>query len=275
VIQSVCFMPYYKSYKKKLFDPADTAPFKLSRSKVDLYTQCPRCFYLDRRLGVSRPSLPGFTLNIAVDELLKKEFDICRAKKTRHSIMEQNDIKALPYESEHLNDWRNNFRGVQTHHVPTNLLLFGAIDDVWINKNDELMVVDYKATSKRGEINLDEGWGPQYKRQLEFYQWLLAQNEYKVSPTGYFVYCNGNKDVDRFDKKLEFNVEVIAHTGSFSWVEPVLIEIKKLLTGNVPNEGTNCEYCLYRNNAEIALTSQDGANVEGNSSTSTAQGRLL
>lgn len=44
--------------KAKLYDPASSAPFALSRSKVELFLDCPRCFYLDRRLGVARPSGP-------------------------------------------------------------------------------------------------------------------------------------------------------------------------------------------------------------------------
>jgi len=35
----------------KLFDPRSDKPFVLSRSKVELFIDCPRCFYLDRGLG--------------------------------------------------------------------------------------------------------------------------------------------------------------------------------------------------------------------------------
>src|SRR3972149_10504652 len=59
-----------------LYNPKDKKPFKLSRSKLELFTECPRCFYLDRKLGVGRPPGFPFALNSAVDALLKKEFDI-------------------------------------------------------------------------------------------------------------------------------------------------------------------------------------------------------
>jgi len=61
--------------RRRLFDPDDPAPFPLSRSKVDLFISCPRCFYLDRRLGIARPPGFPFNLNSAVDTLLKNEFD--------------------------------------------------------------------------------------------------------------------------------------------------------------------------------------------------------
>ena len=60
---------------RNLYNPEGEKPFKLSRSKVDNFVSCKRCFYIDRRLGVGQP--PGFPFNInsAVDELLKNEFD--------------------------------------------------------------------------------------------------------------------------------------------------------------------------------------------------------
>jgi hypothetical protein len=77
---------YNAKRKRNLFDPASDVPFKLSRSKIDLFLNCPRCFYLDRRLGVGQPPGYPFSLNSAVDKLLKKEFDMHRAKETAHAI---------------------------------------------------------------------------------------------------------------------------------------------------------------------------------------------
>ena len=239
-----------RTYKRKLFDPASKEPFRVSRSKVDFFLECPRCFYLNLRLGISRPSMPGFALNVAVDHLLKKEFDIYRAKKSAHPLMESYGIDAVPFQHQKLEDWRNNFKGVERHHEPTNLTLFGAVDDIWANPIGELIVVDYKATSKKDGINLDVGWGPQYKRQLEFYQWLLRGNNFEVSDTGYFVYANGIKNREAFDKRLEFDVEVIPHTGSGAWIEDTVIALHKcLMSDEIPKAGERCEYCPYREKA--------------------------
>ena len=72
---------YYNSQRiKNLYESNGLVPFKLSRSKIDLFLDCPRCFYLDRKLGVGRPPGFPFSLNSAVDHLLKKEFDIHRAR---------------------------------------------------------------------------------------------------------------------------------------------------------------------------------------------------
>lgn len=248
---------YYNPQKLRgLYDPHSPEPFVISRTGIDLFVQCPRCFYLDKRLGVSRPPGFPFSLNSAVDILLKKEFDSHRVKGSAHPLMETYGIEAVPYDHEKLEDWRDSMRrGIKYFHKPTNLMLRGGIDDVWINKKGELHIVDYKATSKSTEVTLDAEWQNGYKRQMEIYQWLFRNNDFKVSPVGYFVYCNGNADKEAFDAKLEFDVKIIPYSGDDSWIENTISQLHKcLLSESVPEPGDECDYCAYsdaRNNAEF------------------------
>lgn len=231
--------------------------WKLSRSKIELFTQCPLCFYLDNRLGVSKPKMPSFTLNIAVDALLKKEFDAHRAEGTAHPLMKAYGVDAVPYKHKDIDEWRENFVGVQHVHPKTGLTISGAVDDLWVNPKGELIVVDYKSTSKDGRIESlsDSGWDEQYKRQMEIYQWLLRQKGFKVSDTGYFVYVNGRKDKKAFDGKLEFDVTLISHTGKDDWVEDVLLRAKACLDSDeLPKPDPDCEHCIYRKLARDAQT---------------------
>src|SRR5579884_4085823 len=200
------------------YSPGQTAPYKISRSKIELFRQCPRCFWLDARLKIGRPSSPPFNINKAIDELFKKEFDLYRAKGEPHPIMTDNQIKAIPYSHKDLDTWRQNFTGIGYLHPATNLYIFGAVDDIWIDSADNLIVVDYKATAKSTEVNLDSDWQISYKRQIEIYQWLLRQNGFKVSDTGYFVYTNARMDLDAFYDKIEFITKIIPYIGNDSWV---------------------------------------------------------
>lgn len=235
-------MPYNGKYQKNSADA-----YKISRSKIDNFLNCPRCFYLDRVLGVGQPQGFPFNLNDAVDQLLKKEFDRHRHDKTAHPLMDLYGIEAVPYQNDKLDMWRRNFDGVQTLHKPTNLFVFGAVDDIWVNKEEELIVVDYKATSKDGEVSLDADWQIGYKRQMEVYQWLLRNNGFQVSDTGYFVYCNGDKSAPAFDGRLDFKIKLIPYTGNADWVEPTLADIKKLLNSDtIPDYTPGCNYCEYQ-----------------------------
>ena len=229
-----------------LYAENDEKPFKVSRSGIELFIECPRCFYLNNRLGIRRPSFPPFNINSAVDTLLKKEFDFHRAKKTAHPLMKKYGIDAVPFQHEMIHEWRENFKGIQYHHEPSNLLVTGAVDDIWENKKGELIVVDYKATAKDGEVGLDADWQMGYKRQMEGYQWLLRRIDFDVSDTGYFVYCNGRTDLEAFDGKIEFEISVLPYTGDDAWVEPVIKELKKSISGDeIPLSGEDCEYCGY------------------------------
>lgn len=226
--------------------------WKLSRSKIDLFLQCPRCFYLDAKLGVKRPPGYPYNINSAVDSLLKNEFDAHRAKGTKHPLQKKYKLSMRPAKHELIDQWRENFTGVQTLHEPTGMTVFGAIDDLWINDEGEYIVVDYKATAKSEPVMaLDKEWQDGYKRQMEIYQWLLRRNDLPVSDTGYFVYCTGRSDEAVFDGKVEFDVHVIPYTGSDDWVEDTLFKISKTLRRKrVPKADAECDYCRYRDVAK-------------------------
>jgi len=238
---------YNPRRSRNKYQPGDPKPFNLSRSKIDLFIDCPRCFYIDRRLGTGRPPGFPFNLNNAVDRLLKAEFDVHRAKGEQHPLQKEYGIDARPIAHEQLDEWRENFKGVQFLHRKTNFRISGAIDDLWLNDKEEFVVVDYKATSKGEPITvLDQDWQSGYKRQMEVYQWLLRQNGYAVSDTGYFVYCNGKADLVAFDGKLEFDLTLIAYTGKDDWIEPTLTLIKNCLQHDeLPASGPECDYCAY------------------------------
>ncbi len=239
---------YYNPERtNNIYKPGQKAPFKISRSKIDLFLQCPRCFYMDRRLGVARPPGFPFNLNNAVDKLLKKEFDIHRTAKSQHPLMQEYGIDAVPFEDKRMDEWRDTRRGIQYLHKPTNLLIMGAIDDVWVSPKKELYIVDYKATAKNGEVSLDAPWQIAYKRQMEVYQWLFRKNGFNVSNTGYFVYCNGRTDKKAFDKKIEFNIKLIPYKGDDSWVEQTILDIAECLNQeDIPEMAKDCDYCRYR-----------------------------
>lgn len=223
--------------------------WRLSRSKIDLFVECPRCFYLDNKLGTARPRGPAFTLNVAVDTLFKKEFDTYRKNAQPHPIMTSYKIDAVPFVHKNLDTWRENFEGIEFHHTGTGFRVSGAIDDVWERKDGKLIVVDYKATSKEGVIETlaDSSWEEQYKRQIGVYQWLLRMNGFDVSDTGYFVYANGDSSPCEFNDILRFNTTLVPCVGDTDWIEPTLMKIKDCLENMaIPAKGEKCEYCPYR-----------------------------
>lgn len=132
-------------------------------------------------------------------------------------------------------------------HEETGFETFGAVDDLWIDlSTQEIIVVDYKSTSKSDAVSLDADWQIGYKRQMEFYQWLLRKNGLNVANQGWFVYCNGVKDKSVFNERLDFTVSMLPYVGNDSWVEPTLVEVKKCLDSKlIPLAAEDCDYCQY------------------------------
>ena len=243
--------------KGKIFDPQSDAPFRISRTKIDLFAKCPRCFYLEQRLGVKRPDTYPLTLNLAVDALLKKEFDLHRAKQVAHPLMRKYGLEAVPFRHEKMSTWREldfGRGGIHYLHPETNLDVYGVVDDVWVNHDQELIIVDYKATAKATAPTLDGDLGAQYKRQMEVYQWLFVKNDFKVSSIGYFVYVNGRRGAAAFDGKLEFDVSILPCAGDPRWIPNTLEEMKRALVSDIsPGGAADCDFCLYRQAAEKAF----------------------
>jgi hypothetical protein len=243
--QSYLYNPQRKS---NMFDPANRGePYRLSRTRIELFIKCPKCFYMDRRLGLNQIRGYQFTLNNTVDELLKKEFDIYRAKKQPHPLMSEHGIDAVPFDHPDMDTWRDaKHRGITVHNPRSNLLFTGGIDDIWMKPSGELIIVDYKATSKKDAPSSVSDLYDSYKRQMEMYQWLFRQNGYPVSRTGYFVYCNGKKTRRAFRGQLHFDINMIAYNGDDSWVDGVVVQLIDCLnTDKLPPSGKTCEHCLY------------------------------
>ena len=150
---------YKLKWEKGRYVPGSKDPYTISRSKVERFQECPRCFWLEARYGIGRPDSFPFTLNNAVYELFKREFDIHRANGEAHPLMKAYGIDAVPFKHKDMDVWRENFKGIEHRHQETGFMVSGAVDDMWVGKKGELYFVDYKSTSNDEEItSVDEDW---------------------------------------------------------------------------------------------------------------------
>lgn len=221
--------------KKVLFDSKSAQPFKLSRSRLALFMECPRCFYLEHRFGATRPSGPPFTLNNCFDKLMKREFDQYRVKKTPHPDLET---------------WRQNFKGITFLYEPANMLVSGAIDDVWIRPDKRLIIVDYKATSMDKPITMEDKNRARYRKQLEIYHWLFSKNGFPMHTEACLVYGNARNDRESLAGRFDFDLQILKHTCDDLWVEPMIKMARTCLAGaKIPPADEKCPFCKYTGKA--------------------------
>ena len=225
----------------------------VSRTAWDNFIKCKRCFYIERKLEIKSISTPSHPINSRVDALLKTEFDFYRKKQEPHPIFKKYNLNFVPYkmDEQKLKDFRNNFKGVRAKSIKTNYIIFGSLDDLWFNKDsEEVVVIDYKATSNKDELNYvtsNRSYHKGYMRQLEFYAYLLKLNKYKVYKKGYWVICNaGRSDQKVFDGKLNFKIDLLSYDLNTDYIEDTLVELEKCYNSNkIPRPNPYCDTCRW------------------------------
>ena len=244
---------------------------KISRSKWDSFIKCPLCFYLLEKHQIKPPSTPGFPINSRVDALLKEEFDELRAKGEPHPIFREYKLNFVPYnglDEETLKKYRHNRSGVRAISKKTGIELYGALDDIWLNKDsDEIVVLDYKATSNKNLEDYTKSskhYHKGYLRQLDFYAYLLKLNDFKVHDTGYWLICNAaDQSQKTFGKKVNFNRTLLPYKLKTDYIEDILVDLKACLDSDkYPSSGEDCDNCRWYNQKK-KLGDKIRSNVEG------------
>jgi len=232
----------------KLYLPGQTVPFRLSRSKIEEFVRCPRCFVLGVKHGLKKPNAVPFTLNLAVDNQMKKEFDIYREKQEVHPIVAAAGLDLVPFRHPGLDVWRNNFKGIEVETEDGRFVIAGAVDDIWVDATGVLYVVDYKATGRRQAVTElgDGGFYDGYRRQMDIYQWLLRKSGFEVSNTSYWVYVTATQKQGTFDNALHFESNLVSYEGNVDWVEGKIEDISISLNEEmIPGPGSDCDLCAY------------------------------
>ena len=240
--------------KGSIYMRGTSSVFKISRSKFSNFLQCKRCFYLERVKGLKDPSMPGWSLNSAVDELLKKEFDEFRKKQKPHTLIEQSKLNLIPFKHEKMDLWRNALRGgISYLDTNTNIEIHGGVDDIWLDPDkEELVVVDYKAQSNNRPVEtqsyLSNIYHQGYKIQMDVYVHILRKMNFKVSDISYFYVCNADKNHEKFDNKLNFTTTLVPYKTNTSWIDKKIIEMKQTLDSqDTPEINKYCEKCMHLN----------------------------
>ena len=224
---------------------------KISRSGLKLFLDCPRCFWLDLHHKVKRPSGYPFTLSIAVDYLVKKEFDKYREKGTLPPVLALSGIEGLKdaklYNGENLSEWRNNFKGVAYWDEALNAILYGAVDDVLEFSDGSLGVIDYKSSGAK-EITIYDD----YQKQMDVYNYILNQKEYHTYPEAFFVFYKVIKEGETgFNNALKFTEEIRAVKVNIDWVGPAFESAVELARQDEPplpgtaGKNGHCDHCHY------------------------------
>jgi CRISPR/Cas system-associated exonuclease Cas4 (RecB family) len=211
---------------------------QLSPSSLNLYYECPLCFWLDKRMGIKRPQPYPYALNTAVDFLLKEEFDKYRKKRELHPLLVAYNIPAKLFPNQKLLDeWRNNSKGIRYYDASLDATLFGAVDDILEFSDGKLAPMDYKSTGSKIANVYDR-----FQLQMDIYTFLLEKNGYKTVRKGILAFYVVDKE-NGFVDRLPFKKEIHVIDTDPSYVQKLFSEAVTFLRKEPPpSHSPDCQY---------------------------------
>ncbi len=242
-----------RSRATSIYTPGQAGDFRISRGRFENFLTCPRCFYLDRVVGLDEPGTPGWTLNETTDVLLKKEFDACRATQTPHRLFVAGGLDYLvPFDHPDIDKWRDSLRhGLMHRFEDSNIILTGGVDDIWLDTRDQrLVVADYKSQANQRPLDpesyLADVYHGGYKTQMDFYAWLLRQMGFEVAETAYFLVCNADRTAEGFFGQMKFSETLIPYRWNADWIPARVTAMIALMNQHeIPDPHPSCKNCAY------------------------------
>lgn len=224
---------------------------RLSPSTLNLFLECPRCFWLHINENIHRPRGPFPSLPMGMDSVIKIYFDKYRAKNELPPEIQGKVEGKLINDLELLNKWRNWKTGLEYKDEVLGVSLFGALDDCLVDSSTSseqvyYIPVDYKTRGSEPRKGESEKY---YGNQLNCYTLLLEENSRLVRNFGYLIYYYP-KEVEG-GGRFNFNVEVIRLNTDPKQAKKVIEDAVKLLNSPIPPHHSECEYCIWgRNNGD-------------------------
>jgi len=210
-------------------------PIKISRSKIELFLDCPRCFWLEVKYKIKRPEkFSGGYIGSKYDPYLKKIFDEYRKNKEKPEELKNYDFDLFD-DIKKLEVWRK--RGIEYLHPKHKVIYYGEIDDI-LKKEKFLVPFDFKTTLSK-EFQIYES----YKRQLEIYGYLLKKQGEEVLNLGAFYVVK--IDINEKFEKIEERKLVIIEDLNYEIYDEILENLYQIyFSDKEPEPNENCPYCL-------------------------------
>lgn len=213
--------------------------YRLSPSRINLFFECRRCFWLKVNESIKRPSPPFPSLPSGMDEEIKNHFDRFRRRGETPPELSEEEIDADPLKDRELLEKARNWREEPKWRDPeTGALLRGAVDDL-LSLGDKIVVLDYKT---RGyPPRQEKGAPPYYRRQINLYNLILRENGYRTADFGLILYyypdhIQGDGDFIFHRELRRVPVDIQEARG---WVRDAV----KVLDGEIPPHSQGCDFC--------------------------------
>lgn len=212
----------------------------LSNSRLGLFTECPRCFWLDMNAGIKRPetifpSLPG-----GLDTQFKRYFDQFRARGDLPPEVKDKLPGRLLSDVETIDRWRDWRRGIRYTPPWAEVELMGALDECLVDHAGFHYPLDYKT----------RGYAPKadthayYQDQMNLYTLLLEGNGLKTKRLAYLLYYHPVEVKEHGLIRFDISVQDIPTDPEAA--ERLVRDAVAVLKSPAPASPDSCGFCSWR-----------------------------
>ena len=219
--------------------------FKLSPSSLNLYLECPRCFWLRFNKGITRPEGPSSTLPRGMDYTLKNYYDSYRGKGLPPELVGQVPGRLLQDQSR-INEMRKHSFGFP---LSSHIWFGGALDEALELEDGSVVPLDNKT---KGFPPKEAHWT--HLAQMSGYSLILREKGIQTKNVAYLVHWFFDHKNMKDSDPLDFNVAVEEVRTDPNQTHQLILEAIETLKGEIPPIGQRsgpdsdepCSFCLYR-----------------------------
>ncbi len=211
-------------------------PIKLSPSSLNLFRECPRCFWLHHNKGIRRPdtifpSLPG-----GMDRILKGYFGKYRGTNELPPLVNGKLIGKLM-----------NPLPKTLHYIDKELgaILYGRMDEALDFGDGTFAPVDHKT---RGSAPAEEIL-TMYQLQMDSYDFLMRENGMPTKGIAYLAYYHPADSGD-LHNGFPFDVTIKEVKTDVEHAKKVFTDAVNLIRGEECAPSPTCSFCMWVGNMQ-------------------------
>lgn len=233
---------------------------KLSPSKLSVFKDCPRCFWLQERCKIKRPRGAFPTLPGGMDRVAKAWLEAFRPG----SALPPELAAQLPAglglypDTQQLQTWQNWRKGLVA------VLEINGVEVQFQGALDDLLIETEAAdpghapfdVKSKGSQPKDDG-AQYYQHQLDSYGLLLEANQRRLTGSAYLGYIWPESMVGQM---VHFGIQVCTLSCEPARAVALLGEAVAVLAGGIPESAAGCEWCGYARDYRqaVALLEEQG-----------------
>lgn len=217
-------------------------PVHLSASRLNLFAECGRCFWLRVNEGVDRPTGPFPSLPAGMDRAIEAHFDRHRAAGELPPALRGEVTGRLEPDERFLANCREWRREPCYVDETRDVVVRGGLDDLLRTEDGSLVVLDYKT---RGYPPRRATGAPAYYvRQVNCYNLILRSNGHPTADYGLLLYYYPDGVTD--DGTFRFHTAVRRVAVDVDRVREQIHRAVEILRGPIPDHDVECAFCRWK-----------------------------